>query len=325
MHMRIEVIRRPLARPFVITGYTFTHLDAIWVHLTDGDYTGRGEGVGMYYLGETPDTMTAQLERIRAEVEAGATRADIQTLLPPGGARNAVDCALWDLECKKTGKTIFEMLDITPTTLTTVATVGIGSSDEMAAQALRFFDYPHLKIKLDGNQPLERLGAIRDARPDATLVIDVNQGWSRAELETYLPGLEAVGVAMVEQPLARGSDGELEGLDSPIPLGADESIIHLDEYDAVAGYYDVVNIKLDKCGGLTEALEIAQRAQADGKDLMVGNMTGTSLSMAPSHVIGHMCRFVDIDGPLLLAEDIVPGLAYTPGGCVDPPTPDVWG
>jgi L-alanine-DL-glutamate epimerase-like enolase superfamily enzyme len=325
MQMRIEAIRRPLARPFVITGYTFTHLEAIWVHLDDDGVTGRGEGVGMYYLGETPETMTSQLEAIRAEIHSGATRADIQTLLPPGGARNALDCAMWDAECKKEGKTIFEMVGITPRTLTTVATVGIGTPDEMAAQASRFSDYPHLKIKLDATQPLERLHAVRDVRPDATLVIDVNQGWSRKDLEEYLPGLVDLGVAMVEQPLPRGHDSDVEGLSSPIPLGADESIIHRGEYDQVAPFYDVINIKLDKCGGLTEALDIARLAEADGKDLMVGNMTGTSLSMAPSHVIGQLCRFVDIDGPLLLAHDITPGLSYRPGGLVDPPTPVLWG
>jgi L-Ala-D/L-Glu epimerase len=325
MHMRVEAIKRPLARPFVITGYTFTHLEAIWVHLDDDGSPGRGEGVGMYYLGENPETMTSQLEGIRGEVESGATRADIQTLLPPGGARNALDCAMWDAECKKAGKTIFELVGMTPKTLTTVATVGIGTPGEMAAQALRFSDYPHLKIKLDRNTPLERLRAVRDARPDATLVVDVNQGWSRKDLEKYLPGLEDAGIAMVEQPLPRGKDSDLDGLDSPIPLGADESIIHLGEFDEVAPFYDVINVKLDKCGGLTEALAIAQRARAEGKDLMVGNMTGTSLSMAPSHVIGQLCRFVDIDGPLLLAEDITPGLSYRPGGFVAPPMPELWG
>lgn len=325
MKLRVETIKRPLARPFIITGYSFTHLDAIWVHLDNDGVFGRGEGVGMYYLGETPETMTAELEAIREQVEAGATRADIQTLLPPGGARTALDCAMWDLECKETGTDIFDLVGIARAPLVTVATVGIGTPEEMAAQAVRFSDYPHLKIKLDNTAAIERLRAVRDARPDATLVIDVNQGWTRPELEEYLPQLEQLGVAMVEQPVARGKDAELEGLHSPIPLGADESIIHLGEYDDVAPYYDVVNIKLDKCGGLTEALEIAKRAQTDGKDLMVGNMTGTSLSMAPSHVIGQMCRFVDIDGPLLLAEDITPGLTYRPGGLVDPPTPDLWG
>jgi L-alanine-DL-glutamate epimerase-like enolase superfamily enzyme len=325
MQMSIEAVKRPLARPFAITGYTFTHLEAIWVHLDDDGYKGRGEGVGMYYLGETPETMSAQLEAIRGEVESGATRVQIQTLLSPGGARNALDCAMWDLECKKARKTIFELVGIAPTPLTTVATVGLGTLHEMATQALRFSDYPNLKIKLDANQPVERLLAIRDARPDASLVIDVNQGWSKVQLEDHLPKLVELGVVMVEQPLPRGKDSELEGITSPIALGADESIIHLGDYDDVAPYYDVINIKLDKCGGLTEALAIAERAKAQGKDLMVGNMTGSSLSMAPSHVIGQMCRFVDIDGPLLLAEDITPGLTYGPGGVVDPPTPELWG
>jgi L-Ala-D/L-Glu epimerase len=325
LSLRLEPIRRPLRTPFSITGHTFTHLDALWVHVESGGFSGRGEGVGMYYFGETPDTMAAQLEAVRGAVEEGATRGDLLELLPPGGARNALDCALWDLECKKSGVSIFELLGLEPSPLVTVATVGIGTPEAMAQEARHFADYPHLKIKLDGNAPLERLQAIRDARPDATLVIDVNQGWSLENLDTFLPTLQDMSVAMIEQPLPRGLDRQLEGLDSPIPIGADESLVHLGEYDGVAGFYDVINIKLDKCGGLTEALLIAERAEADGKDLMVGNMTGSSLSMAPSHVIGQRCRFVDIDGPLLLAEDITPGLHYRPGGFVDPPTPDVWG
>lgn len=325
MKMTIETIERPLGSPFVITGYTFTHLHAIWVTLSDGTHRGLGEGVGMYYRGETPETMSAQLETIRTAVEAGATREDIQELLPPGGARNALDCAMWDLECKQSGSTIWEMLDITPKPLVTVATIGMGTPQEMAQKATEFSEYPHLKIKLSDDEPLQKLHAIRDARPDATLVIDVNQGWSFAELTRYLPDLVALDVAFVEQPLARGADQELYGFQSPLPIGADESCIDLTEYHEAASRYDVINIKLDKCGGLTEALRIVKAAQADGKDLMVGNMTGTSLSMAPSHVIGQFCRFVDIDGPLLLAEDIEGGLQYSPGGIVSIPTPSLWG
>jgi L-alanine-DL-glutamate epimerase-like enolase superfamily enzyme len=201
----------------------------------------------------------------------------------------------------------------------------MGTPAEMAEKAIAFSAYPNLKIKLSGDDPLRKLRAIRDARPDATLVIDVNQGWSMSELESYLPELLELGVAMIEQPLPRGGDQELEGFSSPIPLGGDESLVDLAEYEEFGHLYDVINIKLDKCGGLTEALQIAHRAQADGKELMVGNMTGTSLSMAPSHVIGQMCRFVDIDGPLLLAADIEPGLKYTSDGLVHPPLPDVWG
>lgn len=325
MHMTVETIQRPLATPFVITGYTFTHLDAVWVTLGDGEHTGRGEGVGVYYRGETPATMTAQLELVRGAINDGATRADIGDVMPSGGARNALDCALWDLECKALGTTIWDLVGIQPAPLVTVATVGMGTPEEMAAKALAFSDYPHLKVKLSADAPMEKLRAIRDARPEATLVIDVNQGWTLTELEAYLPKLVDLGVAMVEQPLPRGGDDGLVGFASPIPLGGDESCLDLSEYDDAAAKYDVINIKLDKCGGLTEALAIAKRARLDGKDIMVGNMTGSSLSMAPSHVIGQMCRFVDIDGPLLLASDITPGLTYSAGGVVAPPTPELWG
>ena len=325
MKMTVETVRRPLAAPFVITGYTFTHLDAVWVTLEHDGSTGRGEGVGMYYLGENPEVMTLELESVRDAVESGATRIDIQSLLPRGGARNAVDCAYWDLECKTSGQSIWQMLGITPAPLVTVATVGMGTPEEMAAKARAFAAYPQLKVKLDGDQPLERLSAVRQARPEATLVIDVNQGWSMAQLATYTPDLANLGVAMIEQPLPRGSDAELEGYRSPIPLGADESCLDLSEYEEAASRYDVINIKLDKCGGLTEALAIAERARGEGKDLMVGNMTGTSLSMAPSHVIGQFCRFVDIDGPLLLTSDIEGGLDYLLGGLVSAPEPQLWG
>jgi L-alanine-DL-glutamate epimerase-like enolase superfamily enzyme len=325
MKMTVETMRRPLAAPFVITGYTFTHLDAVWVTLEHDGAIGRGEGVGMYYLGENPGTMSQELESVRDAVESDATRLDIQRLLPRGGARNALDCAYWDLECKTAGQTIWQVLDIAPLSLVTVATVGMGTPDEMAEKARAFAAYPQLKVKLDRHQPIERLAAIRAARPEATLVIDVNQGWSMVELETYTPELANLGVAMIEQPLLRGSDSELEGYRSPIPLGADESCLDLSEYEEAASRYDVINIKLDKCGGLTEAMAITQRARAEGKDLMVGNMTGTSLSMAPSHVIGQFCRFVDIDGPLLLAKDIAGGLAYSEGGWVEPPSPPLWG
>lgn len=325
MQMSIQVIQRPLASAFAITGYTFTHLNAVWVTLTHDGSVGRGEGVGVYYLRENPETMSAQLERVRGDVEDGATRADIAQLLPSGGARNALDCALWDLECKSLGVRIWDLVGIEPKPLLTVATVGMGTTDEMVAKAVFFADYPHLKIKVSSDSPIDRLRAVRDVRPEATLVIDVNQGWTMAELESYLPVLLDLNIAMIEQPLPRGGDDALIGFSSPIPLGADESCLDLSEYDQAAEKYGVINIKLDKCGGLTQALTIAEKARANGKDLMVGNMTGSSLSMAPSHVIGQLCRFVDIDGPLLLASDITPGLDYGRGGLVSPPIPSIWG
>jgi L-alanine-DL-glutamate epimerase-like enolase superfamily enzyme len=325
MEMLVEKKNFPLHSPFVITGYTFTELKAVWVTLIDREHRGRGEACGIYYLGDTQASMMAQLEQVRSAVESGATRLDIQELLPPGGARNALDCAYWDLECKVSGRSIWQLLGMTPRELTTVATIGIGTPEEVAARALELSDFAHLKVKLDDHVPIERLRAIREARPDAELVIDVNQGWSRDSLDRYLPELHQLGVAMVEQPLSRGDDASLSGIQSPIPIGADESLMYLAQYDQAAPFYDVINIKLDKCGGLTEALEIVKRAEADGKKIMVGNMTGTSLSMAPSYVIGQFCEFVDIDGPVLLEEDLDHGLDYREGGRVSLPSSTLWG
>ncbi|GHF28958.1 dipeptide epimerase [Kordiimonas sediminis] len=325
--MKITIEKRafPLAQPFIITGYQFDDVDTVWVTLEDGGFTGRGEGVGIYYAGENSDTMYAQLEAIVPEIEKGLTFDKVQALLPHGGARNALDCALWDLQSKKSGKSIWQMTGITPREVTTVATVGIASPEKMAADALAFAQYPNLKIKLSGDDPIRRITAIRQARPDAKLVIDVNQGWNFAELQDYIPEMAKLGVAMIEQPLPRGMDEELVGFTSPVPLGGDESCLTLEEYDQFADRYDIINIKLDKCGGLTEALAIARKAQAEKKGLMVGNMTGTSLSMAPAYVIAQFCDFVDIDGPILLSQDIDNALTYKEGGIVSIPTPDLWG
>ena len=236
-----------------------------------------------------------------------------------------MDCAAWDLRCKLEGKTIWELLGLEPKNLNTVATVGIGTDEFMAQSASDFSRYRNLKIKLDAERPIERVRAIREARPDASLVIDANQAWSLELLAELLPALTELGVKMVEQPLKRGEDAGIETLDSQIPIGVDEGCLNMDEYKAVGQSYDVVNIKLDKCGGLTPALEIAKAATRDGKRLMVGNMTGTSLSMAPAFVIGQYCEFVDIDGPLLLESDIDNGLEFLAGGEVTPPSTLLWG
>ena len=315
----------PLERPFVITGHTFVNLEAVVVTLSSDGHVARGEGDGVYYLGETQESMLQELESVRRQVEAGISRDELQDLLPAGGARNALDCALWDLEAKSTGQGIWKLLGIQPRTLTTVATVGMGTPEEMAARALEFSRYPNLKIKLDNNDPIGKLDAIRAARPDATLVIDVNQGWEYQDLIDYLPDLERLEVAMIEQPLRRAGDERLVELESPIPIGADESCLTLEEYHQVKNRYQVINIKLDKTGGLTEALRIVEAARADGKQLMVGNMTGSSLSMAPAYVIGQFCSFVDIDGPLLLDRDVEHGLQYLDAGLVGLPSEELWG
>ena len=325
MKFKVEKTTYPLERPFAITGHTFINLEAVTVTLEQDGFIGRGEGDGVYYLGETQDSMFTQLEDVRPRVERGLTREELQDLLPPGGARNALDCALWDLEAKTKDSSIWALVGIEPKQLNTVATVGMGTPEQMAARAMEFSNYPNLKVKLDAELPIERLRAIRESRPDAKLVIDVNQGWDFELLKTLLPDLRQLGIAMIEQPLPRGKDHELEGFESPIPIGGDESCLTLAEYDLVKSRYSVINIKLDKTGGLTEALALAKRAKADGKSVMVGNMTGTSLSMAPAYVIGQFCSFVDIDGPLLLAGDLPNGLRYMEGGWVDLPNKELWG
>ncbi|MFC3051620.1 dipeptide epimerase [Kordiimonas pumila] len=325
MKIKIEKKAFPLSQPFAITGYTFTASDTVHVTLEEDGYTGRGEGAGVYYCGESGDTMAAQLAEIAGEVKSGLTRADVKALLPTGGARNALDSALWDLEAKRAGKTIWELLKVTPKKLISVATLGIDTPAKMAAAAQKYAQYPNLKIKLSGDDPITKLEAIRAARPDAALIVDVNQGWTFDELKEYTPAAQKLGIAMIEQPLKRGGDAELEGFKSAVPLGADESCLNVAEYEVAAKRYDVVNIKLDKCGGLTEGLEIVQLAQRDGKGLMIGNMTGSSLSMAPAYVIGQYCQFVDIDGPLFLAQDIENNLTYGDGGIVTIPTPALWG
>ena len=324
MKLTVDIVSFPLEKPFVISGHVFETTDTVRVTLSHDGVSGHGEAVGVYYLDETADSMAAQLEAVAGELR-DLDGAAIQALLPPGGARNALDCAWWDYRAKAAGKTIWALLDLVPRELTTVFTLGIAEPAIMAERAAAAGRFPHLKLKLDSDRPIERLEAIRAARPDAALVIDVNQGWTFDELREYLPHCERLGIAMIEQPLARGGDEALEGFRSPVPLGADESCLHLGEFDAAARRYDVLNIKLDKCGGLTEGLALVAAARRAGMTLMVGNMTGTSLSMAPSYVIGQHCRFVDIDGPLLLGRDVEHGLDYRDGGRVGLPSPALWG
>ncbi|HFB65409.1 MAG TPA: dipeptide epimerase [Aeromonadales bacterium] len=325
--MKIKIEKRPipLRSPFVITGHTFRSADTIQVTLEDESHVGRGEALGVYYNNETMDSMQSQLQEVSANLTADTSADQIQSLLPPGGARNALDCALWDLQAKRSGISIWKRLKITPKPLATVATIGIDSPEAMASAALTYMKYTHLKIKLSSDEPITKLEAIRKARPAAKLIVDVNQGWSFEELKEYVPVAAKLGVAMIEQPLVRGMDEMLEGYRSRVPLGADESCLDSSEYATAARRYDVINIKLDKCGGLTEALKIVKLAERDGKGLMVGNMTGSSLSMAPAYVIGQFCQFVDIDGPLFLKEDIEHALDYGDGGMVSIPSASLWG
>ena len=327
MAFKLNVHRRifPFKKPFRITGFSFEASDTVVVELYDGEFVGQGEGVGVYYLGETGPSLLAQIESCRDDIEGGVTRQELQSLMPPGGARNAVDCALWDLECHRSGKTIWELTDISPNSVNTVMTIPIDDTPQkMAESAAQAADYPTLKIKLDSTDPVERMSAIRDARPDATLVIDANQGFSPTQLKELIDPFAALGVAMLEQPLPRGGDEALDSFTSPIPICADESCLHRGELAAVLPRYDMINIKLDKTGGLTEALALAQEAKASGKSIMVGNMTGTSLSMAPSFVVAQLCNFVDLDGPLMLKSDYANGMRYC-GPQLSAPRSQFWG
>jgi len=311
--------------PFRITGSVWTNSRSLVVHLGQHGHIGRGEAQGVYYLDETADSILGQVEAVADTIRKGISREALQDLLPPGGARNALDCALWDLECKLTGKTIWQLTGINPRPVTTVFTIGLeATAEEMAAKAAAAVDAPVLKIKLDGHQPYEKLAAIRAARPDAQLVVDANQGWNFEQLKEVLPKCAKLNLGMIEQALPRGGDAELEGFESPITLAADESCLHTGELEQAARRYGMINIKLDKTGGLTEALALAKAARAKGCKLMIGNMMGTSLSMAPSFVVAQLCDFVDLDGPLLLKHDHLNGLQYNKGQ-VEVFSPSFWG
>ncbi|MEM8562004.1 MAG: N-acetyl-D-Glu racemase DgcA [Pseudomonadota bacterium] len=311
--------------PFRITGVEFNEFCNVVVELVEDDSLGRGEALGIFYLDDTPSSIVETLEHLRPRVEAGIDRVALQTLLPPGGARNALDCALWDLEAKKTGKSIWQLTGVEPKTLQTAYTIGIESTpDAMASRASNAADYELLKVKLDGHQPIERMEAIRSARPSARIVVDANQGWSLQQLKEIAPNFAKLDVEMIEQPLARGQDEGLENYRSPIPLCADESCLHLGELEQARRRYQMINIKLDKTGGLTEALALAERAREFDLGLMVGCMGGTSLAMAPAFVMGCLCDLVDIDGPLLLRNDRPTGLDYDEG-MVKPFAADIWG
>lgn len=325
MRVSAHIEEWPLWTPFRISNHEWLTAEALVVEISGDGCSGRGEAQGVYYLDETAPTMLDQVLDVLDTLSAGISREALLELLPAGGARNAIDCALWDWEAKQSGKTIWELLGMDPHPVTTVYTIGLEPTPEaMAEKASKAADCPVLKVKLSDDRPVERLQAIRQARPDAEIVVDVNQAWKPENLETIIGQLGDLSIAMIEQPLPRGADRFPTGFSSPIPIAADESCLDTAEYAQISPNYDIVNIKLDKTGGLTEALRLADAARAGGRELMVGNMVGTSLSMAPAFVIAQMCKFVDIDGPLLLRCDRLNGLRYQ-SGRVEVFSPDLWG
>jgi L-alanine-DL-glutamate epimerase-like enolase superfamily enzyme len=314
----------PLNKPFKISREVSTHSETIICEIADDNVVGRGEAAGVSYEGETQESVQKQIEAVAAEIAAGISRDDLQDLLPPGGARNAVDCALWDLEAKRSGQTVWQMLGWKPKPVTTVYTVGIDDPENMQKDAAEHSDCPIIKVKVGIGDPLEQIASIRAGAPNSAIVIDANQAWAVADLERYAEPLKNLGVEMIEQPMSKSGDDALRGYDSPLPLCADESCATTADLERLVGLYSMVNIKLDKTGGLTEALALAEKAEAMGFELMVGNMLGSSLAMAPSFVIAQRCRYVDIDGPLLQAEDCDNAMHYAHGR-VEVFTPALWG
>jgi L-Ala-D/L-Glu epimerase len=316
LKMRVEVEKLRLSAPFRISGFVFEEQDVVVVTLEDGGLQGRGEASGVYYLGDTAPIMVAAIEAARSDIEKGVARPALQKLLPPGGARNAVDCALWELDARRRGTSVWKLAGLpAPKALLTTFTLGADDPDVMVAGARKYAQAKALKLKLTGDLPVDlaRVRAVREARPDVWMGVDANQGYTIDALDALIRGIEPANVSLLEQPLKRGREADLNGFKSPIPIAADESVLSLKDVPGLVGRFDVVNIKLDKCGGLTEGLAMAHEARRLGMRVMVGNMVGTSLAMAPAFVLGQLCDVVDLDGPIFLAKDRTPGITYTDG------------
>lgn len=319
---RIE--RWPISGSFIISRGAKTEAVVVVAEIGDGNVTGRGECVPYSRYGETPEAVADAIGSLGKAVEQGLDRAALERELPPGAARNALDCALWDLKAKKAGKRVWELAALpAPQAVTTAYTLSLDTPDAMAAAA-RGVKYPLLKLKLGAKGDPERLMSVRAARLDARLIVDANEGWQASSLAENFEACVAAGVELIEQPLPAADDALLATIKRPVPVCADESLHDRASLAAIKGKYDAVNIKLDKTGGLTEAIKLADEAERAGFIIMLGSMVSTSLGLAPAMLLASRARFVDLDGPLLLAKDRTPGLRYD-GATVFPPEPDLWG
>lgn len=323
---RTSIEHWAMTEPFEIAREVITDLPVLVLSLTDADgHAGRAEAAGVDYDGETPQTMAAQIASVLDRLHDGISGAELMQLLPAGGARNALDCALWDLRAKQSGVPAWRQAGLAPLVpVTTVYTIGLGDVPTTRRKLREARHYPVLKLKLDATRHLDIVRMAREEHPQARVVVDANQAWSVSLLRELLPALADLGVELVEQPLPRGRDVELEGLVSPIPLAADESCTDSSSLAQLVGRYDYITIKLDKCGGLTEAFAMADTAEGLGLGLMVGNMCGTSLAMAPAFLLAQRCRYVDLDGPLLQVLDRAAPMACH-DGVLEPPSPALWG
>lgn len=331
--LRLAVERWPIAGSFAISRGAKTEALVVVAELADGQEsgkaTGRGECVPYARYGESVDSVTAAIEAMRAPLAAGMTRAGLQTAMPAGAARNALDCAFWDWEAKSSGRPVHELAGLAaPHPLTTAFTISLAAPADMAMAARASASRTLLKVKLGGDDQHggdpARIAAVRAAAPKASLIVDANEGWTESNLAANLAACAEANVVLVEQPLPEGRDAALGAFRRPIPVCADESVHDRTSLPRLIGKYDAVNIKLDKAGGLTEALAMAAAAERAGFAIMAGCMVATSLAMAPAMLLAQAARFVDLDGPLLLAKDRADGLRYQ-DSMVFPPTPALWG
>jgi L-Ala-D/L-Glu epimerase len=323
--LSVRIERWPIAGSFTISRGAKAEAVTVVAEIGQDGLLGRGECVPYPRYSETPDGALAALEATQGAISRGLDRMALQSAMPPCAARNALDCALLDLEAKRSGKRVWDLLGCTPPNASITAyTISLGSPEKMAAATAKAAHRPLLKIKLGGDGDAERLAAVRAAAPDAELIVDANEAWMPGNLERNLATCAAAGVTLVEQPLPAGLDDMLGRIRRPVPVCADESVHDRKSLEVLRGRYDAVNIKLDKTGGLTEALAMADAAQALGFEIMVGCMVATSLSIAPAMLLTPQARFIDLDGPLLLARDRDHGLRYE-GSLVYPPEAELWG
>ena len=326
--MKVEVteVRWPLAAPFTIARDTAHDIACLQLRLTDtARRSGRAEAIGVDYAGETLDTMRADIEAVRGRIEAGASREALQALLPAGGARNALDCSLWDLEAKQRGVPVWRLAGLPePAPRATAYTFGIMDEAALREAVRAHADFSVLKVKTDRDRGLDPVRIVHEEAPQARLILDANASWGASDIARHAPQLAVLGVALLEQPVDPRDDDCLRGLVLPVPVAADEAFIDRASLPQLVGKYQVLNIKLDKTGGLTEALACARDGLAQGFRLMVGCMVGSSLSMAPATLVAQQCDFVDLDGPLLQSADCDHPIAYR-DGMIGVPMPELWG
>jgi L-alanine-DL-glutamate epimerase-like enolase superfamily enzyme len=323
--LRVTTERWPIAGAFTISRGSKTEAEVVVAEVSDGIYRGRGESVPYGRYGETSDGVAAAIAALAPRVARGLERGELQGLLPAGAARNALDCALWDLAAKRAQRPVHELAGLpSPAACVTAYTISLGAPDAMAQAAARAASRPLLKVKLGQAGDPERIRAVRAAAPRAELIVDANEGWTAETLDKNLAACAAAGVTLVEQPLPAADDAALAAFAHPIPVCADESVHDRTSLARLAGKYEAVNIKLDKTGGLTEALALADAAAREGFALMVGCMISTSLALAPALLLAARARVVDLDGALLLARDRPHGLRYD-GSRVHPASRELWG